>query len=429
MAGAGAAKEAEAAAAEEGTKEKEAPATVPGPSPARKRKADLPPGKPLPPSAVHVAISGIPTDAAEADLSALLAPHGGLLRVAVIRQHSSAPRAAGAGQAWFGDRASATRAVDALSGVHTWEGLEGAMTLTFKETGGGGGGGSAGPARARDRDRERDRAPPRDRDRDRWGPPPPPSYGPRGAVDAPPPGCAPDTYKLFVSALPPDTDMATLRAVLEQYGPVGEAVWAPEKGNGGGPRAAFVWYVHRSSADAALRALDGASLGTAKLKCALARRKTPLPPPMGAPHAWGGPPPPPHWRGGGWGPPPPPPMHGHWGPPPPPPGPGWGPPPPQHGGWGGPPPPPHGHGPPPQDAWAPPEAAAAAAAARVAAWTASQGGGGGGGGGYYGDLGAGGGGHHQHYPPPAGPPPQQGQQEWGGYPPQGGGYGGGGYGY
>ena len=226
---------------EEGKKEKETPATVPGPSPARKRKADLPPGKPLPPSAVHVAISGIPTDAAEADLSALLAPHGGLLRVAVIRQHASAPRAAGAGQAWFGDRASATRAVDALSGVYTWEGLEAAMTLTFKETGGGSG--PAGPARARDRDRERDRAPPRDRDRDRdrWGPPPPQSFGggPRGAVDAPPPGCAPDTYKLFVSALPPDTDMATLRAVLEQYGPVGEAVWAPEKGSGGGAEGCF----------------------------------------------------------------------------------------------------------------------------------------------------------------------------------------------
>ena len=113
-----------------------------------------------------------------------------------------------------------------------------------------------------------------------------PPLGPPPNLDAPPAGCDQDAIKLFVSGIPRDPafDEGAVKAVLERYGKVGEFAWAPDRSSsrssGGGSqpqqhpfRAAFVWYRERAAAEAAMAALDGATLGEARIRCSVARSR------------------------------------------------------------------------------------------------------------------------------------------------------------
>jgi len=241
-----------------------------------------------PPGSVVVILSRISKEAAEAAVASLMASASGAapLRVTVNRQTKEAPKSSGSAQIVLPDVHSAERAKRELDGKHTWPGCDGAVSLRIKEGslvpggGGAGGGGAAGGQRGAGG----------------GGPPPPLARGGGGPsstsggppnLDAPPAGCDQDAMKLFVSGIPRDPafDEAAVKAVLERYGKVGEFAWAPDRssarggsGASGGTqqhpfRAAFVWYKERAATEAAMAALDGATLGEARIRCSVARSR------------------------------------------------------------------------------------------------------------------------------------------------------------
>ncbi|GBF89388.1 hypothetical protein Rsub_01960 [Raphidocelis subcapitata] len=76
------------------------------------------------------------------------------------------------------------------------------------------------------------------------------------AVAAPPPGCAPDAYRLFVGNLPSCFSVEELRPLFEAIGPVAELTLA-DSAAGDPRRSAFCWFYSSADADAAVAQLHG----------------------------------------------------------------------------------------------------------------------------------------------------------------------------
>eukprot|EP01025_Chloroclados_australasicus_P016097 TRINITY_DN1790_c0_g1_i2.p1 TRINITY_DN1790_c0_g1~~TRINITY_DN1790_c0_g1_i2.p1 ORF type:complete len:534 (-),score=65.39 TRINITY_DN1790_c0_g1_i2:2897-4498(-) len=71
----------------------------------------------------------------------------------------------------------------------------------------------------------------------------------------PPPGCDPDTIKLFVGSIPPKYTQEILRPYFSQIGEVVEISVLEGRGSG------FIWYRTRAEAERAIRELDGKKPG------------------------------------------------------------------------------------------------------------------------------------------------------------------------
>ncbi|KAI8462603.1 MAG: hypothetical protein J3K34DRAFT_475967 [Monoraphidium minutum] len=70
-------------------------------------------------------------------------------------------------------------------------------------------------------------------------------------AEVPPPGCAPDAYKLFIGNVPSCYNERDLRPLFESVGPVVELVVLYDKQTGASKGSAFAWYAARHDADRA----------------------------------------------------------------------------------------------------------------------------------------------------------------------------------
>ncbi|KIY91316.1 CUG-BP- and ETR-3-like factor 3-B [Monoraphidium neglectum] len=70
-------------------------------------------------------------------------------------------------------------------------------------------------------------------------------------TEVPPPGCAPDAYKLFIGNVPSCYTERDLRPLFESIGPVVELVVLYDKQTGSSKGSAFCWYTTRADADRA----------------------------------------------------------------------------------------------------------------------------------------------------------------------------------
>eukprot|EP00798_Chlamydomonas_sp_ICE-L_P012603 gene12603-15829_t len=71
--------------------------------------------------------------------------------------------------------------------------------------------------------------------------------------EVPPPGCAADTFKLFVGSIPPSYTEDQLRPIFEAIGPVIELIIVRDKVYHKSKGSAFVWYANRALAEQAIQ--------------------------------------------------------------------------------------------------------------------------------------------------------------------------------
>lgn len=252
-------------------------------------------GPPPPmPRGFTVSYACIPTSVTPAEVAATFERFGTVLQVVPFAHRREGPlNSRGCGLVVMDREPAAMAAVEALSGVFTWPGAERPLLVQpFYErvspdkSGGGlpagaqqagqfgrGGSSSGGGGMPRGPTNHHSAAsagvrgnagrPGFQPQQQQWqgghqGP-----RGPPTAAEAPPPGCAPDVFKLVLANLPGSYTHTDVVSLLQPYGTVMSLTVMPA-GDLGRDSSAAVWYASASQAEAALSALSNTVLMAAE---------------------------------------------------------------------------------------------------------------------------------------------------------------------
>ncbi|KAF8073034.1 BRN2 [Scenedesmus sp. PABB004] len=224
-------------------------------------------GPPPPmPKGFTVSYSCLPTRVTPSEVAAAFERFGVVLQVVPFaHRREGPPQSRGCGLVVLESEASALAAMEALSGKLTWPGAERPLLVqpfygaervgphqlpVLPEAGPPGGG-----VRLRYQQGHRGGV-------SRYAEPGGPAGPPGGALDAPPPGCAPDAFRLVLANLPSTYSAGDVQELLAPYGSVVAVVQQPGGAAPGGDVPTAVWYATGGQAEAALAALRNTVLMT-----------------------------------------------------------------------------------------------------------------------------------------------------------------------
>ncbi|GBF95952.1 CUG-BP- and ETR-3-like factor [Raphidocelis subcapitata] len=265
------------------TQEGAPPLTVrwadPGPASRRSSRASADGGPPDDVDDRTVFFARVLRSATEDAVRALFSRYGGVADINLFRAFQGAPTTKGCGLVTLGSVEEATSAIAALHETHVWPGMSQPMVVRWMD--------SALQRRRREEHligRQAAMLQPAPATAP-WGAAPssgtssgglfasqlqaqlapapaglmPAHAGQADALlpftgvpaEVPPPGCAPDAYKLFIGNVPSCYTERDLRPLFESVGPVVELVVLYDKQTGASKGSAFCWYASRPDADRA----------------------------------------------------------------------------------------------------------------------------------------------------------------------------------
>ncbi|KAF8055401.1 hypothetical protein HT031_006769 [Scenedesmus sp. PABB004] len=196
----------------------------------------------------------VPRDEGREQLLALFGQYGGVAELEMFMEAPGAAASKGCGLVVYESREAAGAAVEGLNNRFTWPGMRSAMVVKLISTAAdkqqpGGAAGRAPAARGAGTSAGAGAG---------WPGRPGGGGGAAAAAaaaapEAPPDGCAPGAYKLFVGNVPRAYGEDELRPVFESVGRVVELVVLRDRGSLASKGSAFVWYAAGEHADQAVR--------------------------------------------------------------------------------------------------------------------------------------------------------------------------------